>query len=130
MSHDRRDKSLVPSDVKVGVGVDMIAPMPVDRTGDKPLGLEDVPHRVLTYHDLAPLTPFHDTREPTRSVEINLTGNMERFMWTFDGRKMNEGAEPLRFALDERVGVNLITDSMMSHPLHIDRKRTRLNSSH
>src|SRR3546814_1398977 len=68
MSHDMRDKSLVPSDVKVGVGVDMIAPMPVDRTGDKPLGLEDVPHRVLTYHDLAPLTPFHDKREPTRSV--------------------------------------------------------------
>src|SRR3546814_20800402 len=94
MSHDMRDKSLVPPDVKVGVGVDMIAPMPVDRTGDRPLGLEDVPHRVLTYHDLAPLTPFHDTREPPRSGDIPLPGNMERFLLSFAGTKMNEGADP------------------------------------
>ncbi len=119
MSHDMRDESLVPPDVKVGVGVDMIAPMPVDRTGDKPLGLEDVPHRVLTYHNLAPLTPFHDKRAPSRSVDIHLTGNMERFMWSFDGKKLNEGAAPIRFARNERVRVNLINNSMMSHPIHI-----------
>src|SRR3546814_16570677 len=91
MSHDMRDKSLVPSDVKVGVGVDMIAPMPVDRTGDKPLGLDDVPHRVLTYHDLAPLTPFPDKREPTRRVDIHLTGTIVRFMWSLDVRKFTDG---------------------------------------
>ena len=118
-SMDMRDKSLVPPDVKVGVGVDMIAPTPVDRTGDRPLGLEDAPHRVLTYHQLSPLTPFHDKREPTRSVDIHLTGNMERFMWSFDGKKLNEGAEPIRFARNERVRVNLINNSMMSHPIHI-----------
>src|SRR3546814_15788644 len=78
MSHDMRDKSLVPSDVKVGVGVDMIAPMPVDRTGDKPLGLDDVPHRVLNSHDLAPLTPFHDKPEPTLSAAIPPPGNQAR----------------------------------------------------
>jgi FtsP/CotA-like multicopper oxidase with cupredoxin domain len=119
MSHDMRDKSLVPANVKVGVGVDMIAPMPVDRTGDRPLGLENEPHRVLTYHDLAPLEPFHDRREPTRSVDIHLTGNMERFMWSFDGRKLNEGQEPIRFERNERVRVNLINNSMMNHPIHI-----------
>lgn len=119
MSHDMRDESLVPPNVNVGVGVDMIAPMPVDRTGDRPLGLENEPHRVLTYHQLTPLTPFHDTRPPSRSVDIHLTGNMERFMWSFDGRKLNEGAEPIRFARNERVRVNLINNSMMSHPIHI-----------
>ena len=119
MDHNMRDKSLVPPNVKVGVGVDMIAPMPVDRTGDRPLGLEDEPHRVLTYHQLAPLVPFHDKRRPTRSVDIHLTGNMERFMWSFDGRKLNEGAEPIRFARNERVRVNLINNSMMNHPIHI-----------
>jgi CopA family copper-resistance protein len=119
MSHDMRDASLVPPSVKVGVGVDMIAPMPVDRTGDRPLGLENEPHRVLTYHQLQPLTPFPDTRPPTRSVDIHLTGNMDKFMWSFDGRKLNEGAEPIRFARNERVRVNLINNSMMNHPIHI-----------
>jgi FtsP/CotA-like multicopper oxidase with cupredoxin domain len=119
MEHNMRDKSKVPPNVKVGVGVDMIAPNPVDRTGDRPLGLEDEPHRVLTYHLLAPLEPFHDQRKPTRSVDIHLTGNMEKFMWSFDGRKLNEGAEPIRFARNERVRVNLINNSMMNHPIHI-----------
>jgi CopA family copper-resistance protein len=119
MDHDMRDKSLVPPNVKVGVGVDMLAPMPVDRTGDRPLGLENEPHRVLTYHDLAPLAPFHDKRPPARSVDIHLTGNMERFMWSFDGKKLNEGLEPIRFERNERVRVNLINNSMMNHPIHI-----------
>jgi CopA family copper-resistance protein len=119
MKHNMRDKSLVPPSVKVGVGVDMIAPMPVDRTGDRPLGLEKEPHRVLTYRDLAPLTPFHDKRPPTRSIDIHLTGNMERFMWSFDGKKLNEGLEPIRLARNERVRVNLINNSMMNHPIHI-----------
>jgi len=119
MTHDMRDTSLVPSTVTVGVGVDMIAPMPVDRTGDRPLGLEDEPHRVLTYHDLAPLTPFPDQRAPTRSVDIHLTGNMERFMWSLDGRTLNDGTEPIRFARNERVRVNLINNSMMNHPIHL-----------
>lgn len=119
MDHDMRDKSLVPPNVKVGVGVDMIAPMPVDRTGDRPLGLETEPHRVLTYHQLVPLTQFHDKRPPTRSVDIHLTGNMERFMWSFDGKKLNEGLEPIRFERNERVRVNLINNSMMNHPIHI-----------
>lgn len=119
MNHSMRDKSLVPPSVKVGVGVDMVAPMPADRTGDRPLGLEHEPHRVLTYHDLAPLTPFPDKRPPSRSIDIHLTGNMERFMWSLDGRKMNEGAQPIRLALNERVRVNLINNSMMNHPIHI-----------
>ena len=119
MSHDMRDPAVVAPSVTAGVGVDMIAPMPVDRTGDRPLGLENEPHRVLTYHQLAPLVPFHDTRPPTRSIDIQLTGNMERFMWSFDGRKFNEGSEPIRFARNERVRVNLINRSMMNHPIHL-----------
>ena len=107
------------SPVKIGVGVDMVAAMPVDRTADRPLGLENEPHRVLTYHQLTPLTPFADTRPPTRRIDIHLTGNMERFMWSFDGQKLNEGLEPIRLARNERVRVRLINNSMMNHPIHI-----------
>ncbi|MGS1015684.1 copper resistance system multicopper oxidase [Allosphingosinicella humi] len=113
-----RDKSKVPG-VKVGVGVDAIAMAPVDRTGDPGLGLEDVGHKVLTYRDLMALTPNTDTRAPTRTVEVHLTGNMERFMWSMDGEKLSDGAEPIRFERDERVRVVLINDTMMTHPIHL-----------
>jgi len=114
-----RDKSRVPPNVKVGVGVDAIAMAPLDRTGDPGVGLEDVGHKVLTYRDLMSLTPNPDKRPPSRSVQIHLTGNMERFMWSIDGEKMSEGPEPIRFERGERVRVTMINDSMMTHPMHI-----------
>ena len=112
-----RDKSKV--DFPVGPGVDMIAPMPTDRVGDPGVGLENVGHRVLTYSDLVSLLPRKDMREPTRMVEIHLTGNMERFMWSMDGQKLSENPEPYRFARDERVRLRLINDTMMTHPMHL-----------
>jgi CopA family copper-resistance protein len=114
-----RDKSKVPPHVKVGVGVDSIAMAPVDRTGDPGLGLENVGHKVLTYRDLRALTPSTDTRVPARTVEVHLTGNMERFMWSIDGEKFSENPEPIRFERNERVRVTMINHSMMTHPMHI-----------
>jgi CopA family copper-resistance protein len=112
-------RSNPPPGVRTGVGVDNIAMMPVDRTGERGTGLENVPHRVLTYRDLVSLAPNPDRRAPTRTVEIHLTGNMERFMWSFDGVRQSEGAEPIRFERNERVRVKLINDSMMAHPIHL-----------
>jgi CopA family copper-resistance protein len=118
MDHDMRDGANAPQ-VRLGPGVDMIAPMPRDRTGEPGLGLENVGHRTLTYRDLMALTPNRDTRAPTRTVEVHLTGNMERFMWSFDGVRFSENPEPLRFARNERVRLRLINDSMMTHPIHL-----------
>ncbi|MGQ0590248.1 MAG: copper resistance system multicopper oxidase [Sphingosinicella sp.] len=118
MSHDMRDSANAPG-VRLGPGVDMIAPMPQDRTGEPGLGLADAGHRVLTYRDLVALSPHPDRRPPARTVEIHLTGNMERFMWSFDGVRMSEGAEPIRFARNERVRLKLVNDSMMAHPIHL-----------
>ncbi|HEY0113374.1 MAG TPA: copper resistance system multicopper oxidase [Allosphingosinicella sp.] len=114
-----RDKSKVPPHVKVGVGVDAIAMAPADRTGDPGLGLENVGHKVLTYRDLMSLTPNPDKRPPSRTVEVHLTGNMERFMWAIDGEKLSENPEPIRFERNERVRVTMINHSMMTHPMHI-----------
>ena len=118
-SMNMRDKSLAPPDMQVGPGVDMIAMLPQDAAGKPGLGLEDVGHRVLVYTDLAALEPNRDPRPPSRSLEIHLTGNMERFMWSFDGRKFSEVIEPIRFARDERVRVTLVNDTMMQHPIHL-----------
>ena len=118
MSVKMRDPTLAPS-VKMGPGVAMLAPMPVDRLGDRPTGLETVDHRVLTYADLRALEPNPDPRPPSRQIDVHLTANMERYMWSMDGQAMSDGATPIPFRLGERVRVMLINDTMMPHPIHL-----------
>ncbi len=112
------DPSVAPQ-VKMGPGVATLAPMPMDRTGERPTGLEKVDHRVLTYKDLKSLVPNPDQRKPEREIDVHLTANMERYMWSFDGVKFSDKAEPLAFRHNERVRVNLINDTMMPHPIHL-----------
>ena len=115
-----RDTSLLPPSVKVGPGIDMVAMNPVDRMGEPGIGLDTVPHKVLTYKDLVALEPNDDLRRPSRSMEIHLTGNMERYMWSFDGKKFTAVSDdPIRFAYNERVRVKLVNDTMMAHPIHL-----------
>ncbi|WP_339913376.1 copper resistance system multicopper oxidase [uncultured Brevundimonas sp.] len=114
-----RDPDNAPPDMAVGVGVDMVNMSPVNRLGERPTGLADVDHRVLVYTDLVSLQPNKDRRAPSRTMEIHLTGNMERFMWGFDGRKFSELVEPIRFERNERVRVTLVNDTMMAHPIHL-----------
>ena len=113
-----RDFSNAPQ-VKRDPSVQTISPMPVDRTGEPGQGLADVGHKVLVYRDLMALDRNPDVRAPSRSIDIHLTGNMERFMWSFDGEKMSDHHEPIPFIEGERVRVNLINDTMMGHPIHI-----------
>jgi CopA family copper-resistance protein len=115
-----RDTSLLPDTVKVGPGIDMVAMNPQDRTGYPGLGLDDVPHPVLNYRMLKSLAMDHHKRAPDREMELHLTGNMERYMWSFDGRKFSAvGDDPIRFGFDERVRVKLVNDTMMAHPIHL-----------
>jgi len=118
MQHSMRDFSVAPQ-VKRDPSVQTISPMPMDRMGEPGQGLEDVGHKVLTYHDLVALERNPDVRAASRSLDIHLTGNMERFMWSFDGIKMSDYHEPIPFIEGERVRINLINDSMMSHPIHL-----------
>jgi len=118
MKHSMRDFANAPGLPRTPV-VQTVAPMPVDRTGEPPQGLGDVGHRVLTYRDLMSVAPNPDRRVPSRALTIHLTGNMERYMWAFDGVKLNAVTAPIPFRLGERVRVTLVNDTMMAHPIHL-----------
>ena len=102
-----------------GPGVASVASNPVNRLSERPLGLEHEPHRVLVYSALRSLSPNPDPRPPARELELHLTANMERYMWSFDGQKFSEVTTPLSFALNERVRITFVNDTMMPHPLHL-----------
>ncbi len=74
---------------------------------------------MLTYKDLSAAEPFYDQREPEREIELHLTGNMERYMWSFDGKKYSEVKEPILFSHGERVRLTFINNTMMEHPIHL-----------
>jgi CopA family copper-resistance protein len=98
--------------------VDMQAMTPGSRLDDPGVGLRDNGRRVLTYGSLRSAFPDPDGRPPGRTIELHLTGHMERFAWSFDGVKFSNAA-PLRLAYGERVRIVLVNDTMMTHPIHL-----------
>jgi FtsP/CotA-like multicopper oxidase with cupredoxin domain len=74
--------------------------------------------RVLVYNDLHTIGGSIDPRPPGRDIVLRLTGNMERFIWGFDGKKYSE-AGPIELSFGERVRFVLVNDTMMSHPIHL-----------
>ncbi|HVS63423.1 MAG TPA: copper resistance system multicopper oxidase [Thermoanaerobaculia bacterium] len=102
-----------------GPGVAGVAAEPTNRLAERPGGLEDVAHRVLTYAQLRALDPNPDTRLPEREIELHLTGNMERYIWSFDGMKFSEQEDPIFLGQGERVRLTLVNDTMMPHPIHL-----------
>ena len=98
--------------------VDMQTMSPVARMDDPGIGLRDNGRRVLTYADLKSTFPDPDGRDPERTIELHLTGHMERFVWSFDGVKFAD-AEPLRLTYGERLRIVLVNDTMMTHPIHL-----------
>jgi FtsP/CotA-like multicopper oxidase with cupredoxin domain len=102
-----------------GPGVVNEAVAPTKRLGERGLGLENEPHRVLVYTDLVSLAPNPDQRAPAREVELHLTSNMERYMWSFDGVKFSEVKGPIIFQEGERLRLTMVNDTMMAHPIHL-----------
>ena len=118
MSMKMRDPKNAPQ-VVMGPGVQTIAPMPMDRTGEPGIGLENARHKVLVYRDLVALEPNPDARAAAREIELHLTGNMERYMWSIDGQTLSESRTPIPLRTGERVRMTLINDTMMNHPIHL-----------
>jgi FtsP/CotA-like multicopper oxidase with cupredoxin domain len=98
--------------------VDMQAMTTTPKLDDPGLGLRNNGRRVLTYSDLRSTFEDPDGREPSRTIELHLTGHMEKFAWSFNGVKFSD-AEPVRLKYGERVRVVLVNDTMMTHPIHL-----------
>ncbi|MDC1436343.1 copper resistance system multicopper oxidase [Gammaproteobacteria bacterium] len=105
-----------------GPQVDMRSQNPQNGLNDPGIGLRNhqqlYNRRVLNYGDIKSLYPTLDTREPEREIELHLTGNMSRYMWSMNGIKFAD-AEPLDLRYGERVRITLINDTMMTHPIHL-----------
>jgi CopA family copper-resistance protein len=101
-----------------GPQVDMRADSPQYRLDDPGVGLRNNGRRVLTYAALKNLHSTREQPEPTRELELHLTGNMERYMWSINGVKF-AAAEPLRWRLGERLRITFVNDTMMNHPMHL-----------
>ena len=112
------DAPIVHAPTEYGFQVDMRVEEPRDQLSAPGIGLENNGRHVLTYGDLRYLYPTSDPREPVREIQLHLTGNMHRYMWSMDGIRFAD-AEPLQLKLNERVRIVLVNDTMMNHPIHL-----------
>lgn len=101
-----------------GVGNSMLPDVVSTRLDDPGPGLRGNGRRVLTYADLRSVREPDDNRAPSREIELHLTGNMERYMWSFNGVKFSD-ARPIVLRHGERVRFVLVNDTMMTHPIHL-----------
>lgn len=101
-----------------GPGSIVMARTAYRRLDDPGIGLGRDGRRVLTYRQLRCLTTPQDRRPPERQFDLHLTGNMAQYIWGFDGKKWSE-SEMIRFQYGERLRINMINDTMMSHPIHL-----------
>jgi FtsP/CotA-like multicopper oxidase with cupredoxin domain len=93
------------------------------------VGLGDDGRRVLTYDQLKALDGKDEFRAPDREIELHITGNMERFIWSIDGTEYSD-AGPVRIKWGERVRLILVNDTMMNHPMHLHGMFMELENGH
>jgi len=102
-----------------GTGNQTIAEYSQNRMHELGGGLGQDSRRILVYADLKSLVPSQDQRAPEREIELHLTGHMQRYMWSFDGKKYSDAPDPILVRHGERLRLILVNDTMMEHPLHL-----------
>lgn len=102
-----------------GTGNQVVPDSTRSRLDEPGIGLGEDGRRVLVYTDLKSLHPYPDQRKPERELELHLTGNMERYMWSFDGKKYSDAKEPVHFNYGERLRWTFVNDTMMEHTMHL-----------
>jgi len=127
-----RDVTLEPSNpvhMRIGPEVDMVPKHVTERLNDPGDGLHGNGRRVLTYANLRARYKGADGRPPTREIELHLSGNMERYIWGFDGEKFSQ-SKPIELKLGERLRIVLVNDTMMDHPIHLHGLWSELENGH
>jgi CopA family copper-resistance protein len=126
MNMNEMSKSEIPGSTPVphskdshGIGNQTVPMATQARLDDPGVGLGEDGWKVLVYTDLKSLKMREDVRPPEREIELHITGNMERYMWSFDGKKYSQAKEPIPFRYGERLRLTFVNDTMMSHPLHL-----------
>ena len=72
----------------------------------------------------------YDNRPPAREIELHLTGHMERYMWSFDGKQFHQVEGPIEFNYGERLRLIMVNDTMMNHPIHLHGMWMELENGH
>lgn len=139
MNHKQefKDKSPIPGSTPVmhsedthGAGNTSVAMMSESRLHEPGAGLGNDGWRVLAYTDLKSVKPFPEIKEPEREIELHLTSSMERYMWSFDGKKFSEVKGPIQFRYGETLRLTFVNDTMMEHPLHLHGMWMYLENGH
>lgn len=110
--------NLIHAETEYGPHIDMLAEHAQYRLNDPGVGLRGNGRKVLTYADLKNLRTTVEDKDPDREIELHLTGNMGRYMWSINGIKHRD-AEPLRWKMGERLRISFVNDTMMNHPMHL-----------
>ena len=101
-------------------GMDMPADTSAAMPGMDPTAMMNGPvvHPKLEYSHLRALSPNVDTREPERDVVLRLTGDMERYFWTLNDKKLSD-SDAIQLRVGERVRIRFENETMMEHPMHL-----------
>ena len=126
---ESRLKPSNPVKLHLGPNVAEIAKHVESRLNTPGVGLDRNGRRVLTYADLRSPYSGVDGRPPSREIELHLTGNMDRYVWGFNGEPFSNN-NPIVLRLGERVRFVLINDTMMAHPIHLHGLWSELENGH
>ena len=100
------------------------------RLSEPGAGLGEDGWRVLVWTDVKRLRPAESFEAPAREIELHLTGNMERYMWSINGIKFSDAPDPIRLTHGERIRLTIVNDTMMAHPMHLHGVFMELENGH
>ncbi|MCX8472361.1 MAG: multicopper oxidase domain-containing protein [Sediminibacterium sp.] len=100
------------------------------QTDHSMMNMETKTNKVFNYGLLRSIQPtsFPDNI-PRRQLELKLTGNMNRYLWTINDKTLTE-VDRIKIKPNEVVRMILKNESMMRHPMHLHGHYFRVLNGH